>query len=188
MWILVYGSVAVDLLLAYIEVRYNTRRANSGWIDNASMWGGNKSGDPFRRNKLTPCWEGVDAIRQLGYLGLGAFALKPAPPVPNGPPPCGVFVIVVAINSSFGWYDETTAFESVDVPHSNKACYQIEDWRTLETWEGGRERRRESQEVRKRRGGGILLEAVNLWHKQGRVELLGAPHSDGACFIADMVV
>lgn len=60
------------------------------------------------------------------------------------------------MNSSFGWYDETTAFESVDVPHSNKACYQIEDWRTLETWDGGRERRRESQEVRKReRGGGV---------------------------------
>ncbi|CAN0176876.1 unnamed protein product [Pylaiella littoralis] len=52
--------------------------------------------------------------------------------------------------SSFGWYDETTAFDSVDVPQSNKACYQIEDWRNLETWDGGRERRRESHDVRLR--------------------------------------
>lgn len=60
------------------------------------------------------------------------------------------FVVVAAPNSSFGWYDETTAFDSVDVPQSNKACYQIEDWRNLETWDGGRERRRESHDVRLR--------------------------------------
>lgn len=68
------------------------------------------------------------------------------------PSPVPVFLGVSRCNSSFGWYDETSAFESVDVPHSS-AFYQIEDWRNLETWDGGRETR-ESQEVREPLFGG----------------------------------
>ncbi len=51
----------------------------------------------------------------------------------------------VAANSSFGWYDEIGAFDSVDASHSKAFC-QIEDWRNLETWDAGRERR-ETKEV-----------------------------------------
>lgn len=89
----------------------------------------------------------IGFIRQFPLSGGYVCPQSPAPP-----PPASLrakFVVVAVVtNSSFGWYDETTAFESMDVPHSNKACYQIEDWRNLETWDGGRERRRESQEVR----------------------------------------
>lgn len=40
------------------------------------------------------------------------------------------------LHSSFGWYDESTAFESIDVPHS--AYREIDDWRDLNAWDGGR--------------------------------------------------
>ncbi|CBJ28523.1 conserved unknown protein [Ectocarpus siliculosus] len=39
--------------------------------------------------------------------------------------------------SSFGWYEETAAFESMDAPQSKAFC-QVSDWRNLETWDGGR--------------------------------------------------
>lgn len=66
-------------------------------------------------------------------------------------------------NSSFGWYDDVSAFESVDVPQSK--AFQIEDWRNLETWDGGRETR-ESQEVRELLFGERRNNNVNVssWH------------------------
>eukprot|EP00903_Cladosiphon_okamuranus_P017799 g16382.t1 len=48
--------------------------------------------------------------------------------------------------SSFGWYDDVSAFESVDAPQSKPFC-QIEDWRNLETWDGGRETQETQEEV-----------------------------------------
>ncbi|CAM9858913.1 unnamed protein product [Ascophyllum nodosum] len=46
--------------------------------------------------------------------------------------------------SSFGWYDESAAFDTVDVPPP--VCCQIEDWRNLEVWDG-RKKQAEHEEA-----------------------------------------
>lgn len=46
--------------------------------------------------------------------------------------------------SSFGWYDESAAFESMDAA-AHPACCQIDDWRNLETWDGGKEHERQDE-------------------------------------------
>lgn len=76
------------------------------------------------------------------YPEIPPNGLSLSPPSTPTPPHGGR---ISRCNSSFGWYDDVSAFESVDVPQSK--AFQIEDWRNLETWDGGRETR-ESQEVR----------------------------------------
>ncbi|CAM9453548.1 unnamed protein product, partial [Hapterophycus canaliculatus] len=90
--------------------------------------------------------------------GSGTAFLSPPPsppllgsPVPSrGVPKMGsmddTYCDRIRSTSSFGWYDETAVFESIDATNS-RAFSEIENWRNLDTWDGGRERREPQEEV-----------------------------------------